>query len=85
MQLDILYFAWLRERIGTGEERVDVPDAVATVADLIRWLAERHGGAGSALHDTTRLRAALDGCHVGLDAALAGAREVSLFPPVTGG
>jgi sulfur-carrier protein len=85
MQLDVLYFAWIRERIGMGQETVETPDTVTTVAELIGWLAVRHGDGGAALTDATRIRAALDGRYVGLDSPLAGVREVSLFPPVTGG
>jgi sulfur-carrier protein len=85
MRLHILYFAWLREQIGTGEEVVDLPDSIVTVDDLIPWLATRHGDNGPALADRARLRAAIDGKYAPLETPLAGAREVSLFPPVTGG
>lgn len=81
----VLYFAWVRERIGTGEEEVSPPADVATVAALIDWLAassDRHAGAFA---DRDRLRAAVDQAFVPLDAALVGAREVAIFPPVTGG
>jgi sulfur-carrier protein len=83
--LSVLYFAWVRERIGLGEESVDPPAEVRTVADLIGWLAARGGGHAEAFADIGRIRAALDGRHVALEAPLAGARELSLFPPVTGG
>jgi molybdopterin synthase sulfur carrier subunit len=85
MALTILYFAWVREGVGTGEERVDPPASVTTVAELVTWLSARSEGHGAALADRARLRAAVDGRFVPLDAALGQAREVAIFPPVTGG
>ena len=83
--MTILYFAWVRERIGLAEEALALPDGVASVADLIRWLAARGGGYAEALAEPERLRAAVDQNFVGLDASVVGAREVAIFPPVTGG
>ncbi|WP_448661696.1 molybdopterin converting factor subunit 1 [Sphingomonas sp. CJ20] len=85
MAIAVLYFAWVRERVGTGQEAVDPPEAVVTVADLIAWLAGRSPGHAEAFADPARLRAAIDQRFVALDAPLGGAREVALFPPVTGG
>lgn len=85
MAIDILYFAWVREAIGAGSERVDPPVEIGDVAALIGWLARRSDGHGAALADPARLRAAIDQRFVPLDAPLAGAREVAIFPPVTGG
>nr|WP_286207725.1 molybdopterin converting factor subunit 1 [Hephaestia sp. MAHUQ-44] len=81
----MLYFAWVREAVGTGHERIDLPDDVATITALLDWLAARDARYASAFADRTRLRAAIDQRFVGLDASLAGAREVAIFPPVTGG
>ena len=83
--MDILYFAWVRERIGTDHEKVDPPGNVRDLRGLIGWLAARSAGHESALSDTSRLRAAIDQQFAELDAPLAGAREVAIFPPVTGG
>ena len=83
--MDILYFAWVRERIGTDHEEVDPPGDVRDLRGLIEWLATRSAGHESALNDTSRLRAAIDQQFAELDAPLAGAREVAIFPPVTGG
>jgi sulfur-carrier protein len=83
--MELLYFAWVRERIGTGHERIDPPAEVASVADLIACLAKRSPGHAEAFAEPARLRAAIDQKFVPLDAPLAGAREVALFPPVTGG
>jgi molybdopterin synthase sulfur carrier subunit len=85
MTLKMLYFAWVRERIGTGEEGVSPPPEVTDVSRLLRWLAHRSPGHGEALADLSRLRVAIDGDHVSHEAPLDGAREVSIFPPVTGG
>lgn len=83
--MDVLYFAWVRETIGTGAEPVTVPDGVATVADLIDRLAARSAGHAEAFSDRSRLRYAIDGRFTDADAALAGVRELAIFPPVTGG
>lgn len=85
MAIDLLYFAWVREAVGTGAERRSPPASVATVADLIDWLALQSEGHAAAFADRTRLRAAVDQAFVGLDAPIAGAREIAIFPPVTGG
>jgi molybdopterin synthase sulfur carrier subunit len=83
--VDLLYFAWVRESIGIGHECATPPAEVADVAGLIDWLAARGGGYAEALGDKTRLRAAIDQLFVPLDAPIAEAREIALFPPVTGG
>lgn len=79
----MLYFAWVREMIGTGEEVVD-PGAAVTVSDLLDELSGTPAHA-TAFADRDRLRAALDQRFVPLDAPIAGAREIAIFPPVTGG
>lgn len=81
----MLYFAWVREAIGAGSERVDPPPAATTVAELIDWLAGRGAGHAQAFADRSRLRAAVDQKFVPLDSPIGGAREIALFPPVTGG
>ena len=81
----LLYFAWVREAIGVAEERVAVPDGVSDVAGLIDWLASVSDGHARAFADRGRLRAAVDQLFVALDAPIAGAREIAIFPPVTGG
>ncbi|AHE53809.1 molybdopterin converting factor subunit 1 [Sphingomonas sanxanigenens] len=85
MAVTLLYFAWVREAIGIGEERAHLPEAVETVGDLLGWLAARGGGYATALAEPEKLRAAVDQRFVGLDGSVAGASEVALFPPVTGG
>ncbi len=85
MAIEMLYFAWVREQIGVGHERVTPPAGVADVAGLIDWLATTSDGHASAFADRSRLRAAIDQRFVPLDAPIAGAREIAIFPPVTGG
>lgn len=85
MGLTVVYFAWVREGVGRDEEQVERPDAGATVADLIAMLAARGGGYADALRDPARLRAAIDQRFVPLDTVIGDAREVAIFPPVTGG
>ncbi len=81
----VLYFAWVRERIGMGEEVVAPPAAVTTVSALVDWLATRSDGHAAAFAERGRLRAAVDQAFVSLEAPLGDAREVAIFPPVTGG
>ncbi len=81
--IDILYFAWLRERIGLNRETLET--GAATVRDLIAELAARDEGHALAFADMTSLRVALDQKLSSFDAPLAGVREVAFFPPMTGG
>ncbi len=81
----LVYFAWVRERIGRPEEDLDLPTEVRTVADLARWLATRGEEYAYAFENPEVVRAAIDKKHVKPDAAVAGAREIAFFPPMTGG
>ncbi|MHA1158232.1 MAG: molybdopterin converting factor subunit 1 [Alphaproteobacteria bacterium] len=83
--MKLVYFSWVRERIGREEETVELPDDIATTGQLITWLASRGPEYQHALSDTKALRIALDRVHVHGDTPLAEAREVALFPPMTGG
>ena len=83
--MNILYFAWIRERVGRGEENLDPPATVKTVADLIDWLVQRSPGHAAAFADRKRVKVARDQVHVDHATPLAGAREIAFFPPVTGG
>ena len=85
MSVELLYFAWVREAIGRDGEQVDPPPEVGDVAGLVAWLAARGGGYAEALANPDKLRAAIDQVFVPLDAPIAGAREIAIFPPVTGG
>ena len=83
MTLDILYFAWVRERIGLPKEVLETN--AATVMDLIEELRTREERYAMAFSDLTALRVAVDQELTDFDAALDGAREVAFFPPMTGG
>jgi sulfur-carrier protein len=83
--MKILYFAWLRERVGTGEEDVTPPPEIATVAELMAWLAGKGEHYAYAFENPKVVRAAVDHEHVKHSAPIAGAREVAFFPPMTGG
>ena len=84
MTVKVLFFAGLREALGTGSESLALPDGVATVGCLRDLLAAR-GEPWTALATTKNLRVALNQQIVGLDAPLKGGDEVAFFPPVTGG
>jgi molybdopterin synthase sulfur carrier subunit len=81
----VLYFAWVRERVGKAEETIDPPATVRTVADLMQWLVARGEEYATAFATPRVIRAAVDHAHVKADTPIAGAREVAFFPPMTGG
>ncbi len=83
MTLDVLYFAWVRERIGLPKEKVETE--AATVAALVDELRAREPRYAAAFEDVSALRVALDQELSDFDAPLAGVREVAFFPPMTGG
>lgn len=83
--IKILYFAWVREKVGRGEEQVELPSDVETVGDLVAWLVARGEEYAMAFERADVIRAAVDQTHVQLDAPIGNAREVAFFPPVTGG
>jgi molybdopterin synthase sulfur carrier subunit len=85
MEVTLKYFAWVRERIGTGEERVELPETVRTARDAMRWLKTRGEGYAAAFEREDLIRAAIDQTHARPDAPLEGAREIAFFPPITGG
>ncbi len=83
--MKLVYFAWVRERIGKTDEELTLPPEVKTVADLARWLAGRGEEYAYAFENPGVVRAAIDRKHVKPDASIAGAREIAFFPPMTGG
>ena len=85
MTVKLLYFAWVRERIGKPDEVVEPPAGVRTIADLVTWLAQRGEEYAYAFENPKVIRAAIDRVHARPDATLAGAREIAFFPPMTGG
>jgi molybdopterin synthase sulfur carrier subunit len=83
--MKIVYFAWLRERIGHPEEEVAFPPSVVTVADALAHLAAQGERYAYAFENPAIIRAALDKRHVKPNTPIAGARELAFFPPMTGG
>ena len=81
----VLYFAWLRQRAGVGEEEIPLPEDVHDVAGLIEWLKARGPGYAEALKDVGAVRVAVNQEFAGLDTAISDKDEVALFPPMTGG
>jgi molybdopterin synthase sulfur carrier subunit len=83
--MKLLYFAWVRERIGKPDEEIELPASVRTVAELVAWLQGRGEEYAYAFENANVIRAAIDRTHVKPDAQIAGAREIAFFPPMTGG
>jgi molybdopterin synthase sulfur carrier subunit len=81
----LLYFAWVRERIGSDGETIALPPGVATVGGLVDWLAARPGGYAAALADRSALRVAVDQAFASAATPVRDGAEVAIFPPVTGG
>ena len=83
--MKLIYFAWVRERIGKSEEELVPPMGVDNVQALLSWLKGRGDGYEAALEHPHVIRVAIDHEHVDHSASLTGAREIALFPPMTGG
>jgi molybdopterin synthase sulfur carrier subunit len=81
----LVYFAWVRERIGKGEEEIDLPAGVITVRDLLNHLKTLGEEYESALQFPEVIRVAIDQEHVEHTEKIVGAREIGIFPPMTGG
>jgi sulfur-carrier protein len=83
--LKLVYFAWVRERVGHPEEEVDLPSGVDTVAGLVGWLKSRGENYAYAFENEGVVRAAVDQRHARPDTPVRDAREIAFFPPMTGG
>lgn len=83
--MKLLYFAWLRERIGTAQEVATPPAEVSTVGDLIAWLSARGENYAAAFADISLIRAAVNQEHAQLDSPVGPQDEIAFFPPMTGG
>ncbi len=81
----LVYFSWVRERIGKGDEEVDLPESVITVRDLLEWLKTRGEEYEAALQHADTIRVALDMEHVHHSEKIGTPFEIALFPPMTGG
>lgn len=85
MTVTLLYFAWVREKVGRAREEIELPASLATIADLIAWLRTRGPEYENAFARAEVIRTAINQTHVKPSAVLTGAREIAFFPPVTGG
>ena len=83
--MKVLYFAWLRQKVGVGEEQLDVPAEVKTTGDLVNWLVSQGGGHAEAFKDMSAIKVAVNQEFADLETAVAANDEVAFFPPVTGG
>lgn len=83
--MKVKYFAWVRERIGTPEEDIVLPDHVVTGRELIAYLTTMGENYAHAFEQAERIRIAADQQHITHDTNVRAAREVALFPPMTGG
>lgn len=81
----LVYFAWVRERVGMSDETLDIPADLVTIADLVRWLKARGENYEAAFANDSVVRAALDQIHARPQSPLGTAREIAFFPPMTGG
>jgi molybdopterin synthase sulfur carrier subunit len=81
----LLYFAWVRQRVGVAEEEVSPPEEVRDVAGLVAWLATRGPGHAAAFADPRQVRAAVNQDFAPPDHPVRPGDEVAFFPPVTGG
>jgi molybdopterin synthase sulfur carrier subunit len=81
----LLYFAWVKEKVGRASEDIALPPEIATIAELIAWLKTRGPDFANAFARDEIIRAAIDQNHVRRDARIGTAREIAFFPPVTGG
>ena len=84
-QVKLLYFAWVREKVGRAEETVDLGEGLETISDLIAWIKTRGPEYAAAFERADVIRAAIDQRHVRPSASIRDAREIAFFPPVTGG
>lgn len=83
--MTLLYFAWVREKVGISQESVTPPETVRTVDELITWLSGRSPQHADAFSDRKLVKIAVDQVHANPRAEILGAKEVAFFPPVTGG
>lgn len=84
-EVRVVYFAWVRERIGLSDESLSLPNHVQTAGEMIAWLSGRGDNYAYALESPSTIRVAVDQLHIEHDEPLGPAREIALFPPMTGG
>lgn len=81
----LLYFSWVREKVGRADETVALPPHVATISDLMAWLTTKGPEYQAAFAPSNVIRAAIDQVHAKIDSDIKSANEIAFFPPVTGG
>ena len=86
MTIKLVYFAWLRERFGMGEEEITLPNTVKTVSDLFDWFETRGEEFEAVMEHREIIQVAIDQTHIqDRDTLIKGAKEIAIFPPMTGG
>lgn len=85
MTMNLVYFAWVRERVGRGSETREIPANIVSAGDLIAWLASQGEEYANAFAKPDAVRVAIDQVHADHGQPIAGAKEIAFFPPVTGG
>jgi sulfur-carrier protein len=85
MTIKLRYFAWVRERVGKTDEDIEVPGGIATIAELMAWLASRGEEYAHAFANPKVIRAAIDRTHAQPQTPIGKACEIAFFPPMTGG
>jgi molybdopterin converting factor subunit 1 len=85
IHVHMVYFAWVRERIGRAEEDLNPPSSLKTIRDLLTWVTGQSAGHALALSDMRAIRIAINQDHAGLDDPIRSGDEIALFPPVSGG
>ena len=83
--MKLLYFAWVRQKIGVSEERIEMPPSVTNVYTLVEFLRKRGGGYDAAFRNPALIRVAVNQQHTDFNAVVHPGDEIAFFPPVTGG
>ncbi|UXN04377.1 molybdopterin converting factor subunit 1 [Bartonella sp. HY406] len=83
--MKLVYFAWVREKIGTAEEKIELPETVTNVSELFEFLKNSDEKYASAFANEAIINVAIDHEQVSYDTAIIGAHEIAFFPPMTGG
>ena len=85
LPVTVRYFASVREGLGMGQEMIDLPDTIATVGEFLDWMRSRGSAYDAALSKELRVRAAVDRLHANPEASVRNAKEIAIFPMMTGG
>lgn len=83
--MELLYFAWLREKVGIASENVTLPDRITDVSGLLAWMKGRGPGYAEAVKDLSVIRVAVNQEFAKPSDPIKDSDEIAFFPPVTGG